>query len=357
MHENNNLHHIWGIHRAIRGCTSRGGTEFHSGQPPVLAWRTAQSAASSQSAKQTPAPSDGTHGDVYYYFTMGHVDEMQFELTGQPDLATQSIESYKKALELAPGSSVIMERLAEIYAKSQHIRDAVEQAQAALQADPNNVEAHRLLARIYVRTLGDLSAGDGQKENLDKAIEQFQAILKIQPDDAYSELWLARLYRFENQHSDAEKVLRDLLQRDPGNGPALEQLSQLLMDEGRSQEAVKILSDAANDSSSPEVYDLLGDAYSQAKEYAKAEDAYRKAVEEDPDDPGPFARLGASADGAGQVRGGAGAVQAACGSGTWHRRELLADGAVLPAPGKIRSGGIEFVAREATGSRKPGSAL
>ena len=118
---------------------------------------------------------------------MGHVDEMQFELTGQSDLATQSIESYKKALELAPGSSVIMERLAEIYAKSQHIRDAVEQAQAALKVDPNNVDAHRLLARIYVRTLGDLSAGDVQKENLAKAVEQFQEILKIQPDDAYSE--------------------------------------------------------------------------------------------------------------------------------------------------------------------------
>jgi tetratricopeptide (TPR) repeat protein len=252
----------------------------------VTSSQTAQSAASSPAAKQNGAPSAATRGDVYYYFTIGHVDEMQFELTGQPELATQSIDSYKKALELAPGSSVIMERLAEIYAKSQHIRDAVEQAQAALKADPDNVEAHRLLARIYVRTLGDLSAGDVQKENLEKAIEQFQAILKIQPDDAYSQLWLARLYRFENQHDQAEKVLRDLLQHDPGNGPGLEQLSQLLMDEGRSQEAVKILSDAANDSSSPEVYDLLGDAYSQAKEYAKAEEAYRKAVEQDPDDPG-----------------------------------------------------------------------
>jgi tetratricopeptide (TPR) repeat protein len=248
--------------------------------------KTAQSTKSSPSAKPSVPSSDASRGDVYYYFTMGHVEEMQFELTGQSDLATQSIDSYKKALELAPGSSVIMERLAEVYAKSQHIRDAVEQAQAALKVDPNNVDAHRLLARIYVRTLGDLSAGDVQKENLAKAVEQFQAILKIQPDDAYSELWLARLYRFENQHSDAEKVLRNLLQHDPGNGPALEQLSQLLMDEGRSQEAVKILSDAANDSSSPEVYDLLGDAYSQAKEYAKAEEAYRKAVEEDPDDPG-----------------------------------------------------------------------
>jgi len=244
--------------------------------------------AETKSATSTPANpgAQGSRGDVYYYFTMGHLDEQQYELTGRAELATQAIESYKKALDLAPGSPVIRERLAEIYAKSQRLREAVEQAQEALQTDPNNVDAHRLLARIYVRELGDLSAGEVQKETLEKAIAQFQEILKIQPDDVYSGLWLARLYRFENKHSEAEAVLRGLLARDAANGPALEQLSQLLMDEGRSQEAVKLLSDAAGESSSPEVYDLLGDAYSQAKEYAKAEDAYRKAVEEDPDDPG-----------------------------------------------------------------------
>src|ERR1700691_3789428 len=245
-------------------------------------------AESSKSATSTAAnPGDqGTRGDVYYYYTMGHVDEQQYELTGRAELATQAIEAYKKALELAPASPVIRERLAEIYAKSQRLREAVEQAQETLKSDPDNVDAHRLLARIYVRELGDLSAGEVQKETLEKAIAQFQEILKIQPDDVYSGLWLARLYRFENKHSEAETVLRGLLARDAANGPALEQLSQLLMDEGRSQEAVKLLSDAAGESSSPEVYDLLGDAYSQAKDYAKAEDAYRKAVEEDPDDPG-----------------------------------------------------------------------
>ena len=232
-------------------------------------------------------PSDDTaRGDAYYYFMMGHVSEQQYEATGKAELATRAIDSYKKALDLAPNSPVIMERLAETRAKAQQLREAVEEAHAVLKLEPDNVDAHRLLARIYVRTLGDLNAGDAQKENLSKAIVEFQAILKIQPDDTYSSLWLARLYRFENHHTDAEKVLRDVLGRDPGNGPALEQLSQLLIDEGRSQEAVKILSDAAGSSSSPEVYDLLGDAYAQAKDYPKSEQAYRKAVEDDPDDPG-----------------------------------------------------------------------
>ncbi|MGA8554534.1 MAG: tetratricopeptide repeat protein, partial [Candidatus Acidiferrales bacterium] len=274
--------------KTIIGITLSALMAIIAAAPAALAQNSSseQAPAAASTSSQALAATNTTSGDVYYYFTMGHVDEMQFEMTGQSELATQAIESYKKALELAPDSSVIMERLAEIYAKSQRIRDAVVQAEAALKADPTNVEAHRLLARIYVRTLGDMGAGEVQKENLEKAIEQFQQILKLEPDDSYSELWLARLYRFENKHSEAEKVLRDLLQRDPSSGPGLEQLSQLLMDEGRSQEAVKILSDAASDSSSPEVYDLLGDAYSQEKEYGKAEEAYRKAVEEDPDDPG-----------------------------------------------------------------------
>jgi len=154
--------------------------------------------------KQDAPPPD--RSDSYYYFTLGHLNELQFELTGDGARATQAIDAYKKALELNPNSPVVMEHLAEIYAKSQRIHDAVIEAQAALKIDPDNVDAHKLLARIYVRTLGDVNAGDVQRENLGKAIEQFQDILKLEPDDLYSALWLARLYRFENQHADAEKV-------------------------------------------------------------------------------------------------------------------------------------------------------
>jgi tetratricopeptide (TPR) repeat protein len=229
---------------------------------------------------------DTARADVYYNFLMGHLDEQQFEMTGQEDQADKSIDFYKKALAIEPNSPAIMERLAEIYAKSQHIRDAVIEAQAALKLEPDNVDAHRLLARIYVRTLGDLSTGDVQKENIGKAVEQFQAILKVDPNDTYSALWLARLYRFENKHDDAEAVLRGVLKHEPDNSPALEQLSQILVDEGRSEEAIALLTQAAGDTSSPDIYGLLGDAYSQEKEYTKAEEAYRKAVEEDPEDAG-----------------------------------------------------------------------
>ena len=253
--------------------------------------RSVPSAASSQSASSTGQPtkagasSQNSPADAYYYFAVGHLDEQRYEMTRNPEIAAQAIDAYTKALGLAPGSTVIMERLAEIYAKSQRIREAENQAHSVLKLDPNDVNAHRLLAQIYVHQLGDMSAGDVQRETLAKAVEQFQAILKVQPDDTYSALWLARLYRFQNKHEEAEKVLRATVNLNPGNSAAMEQLSQLLVDEGRSQEAIALLTQAAGESASPEIYDLLGDAYAQSKEYAKSEDAYRQAVQEDPDDP------------------------------------------------------------------------
>lgn len=239
-----------------------------------------------QTGKSTqPVLTASQRADAYYYFSLGHLLEQQFESSGQYDLADQSIAAYKKVLALTPDSSVAHEKLAEIEAQSQHIKDAVLDAKEALALDSKNVDAHRLLARIYIRSLGDISAGQVQKTSIDQAIEQFQDILALQPNDSYSALWLARLYRFENRHSDAEKILRKLLQREPDNGQALEQLSQLLTDEGRNQEAVDLLSQAAAESPSPDIYDLLGGAYTQEKDWPKAEQAYEQAVQQDPDEP------------------------------------------------------------------------
>jgi tetratricopeptide (TPR) repeat protein len=215
---------------------------------------------------------------------MGHAEEEEFELTGRSENANEAVDYYKKALELDPESSVIIERLAETYAKSQHIQDAVHEAEAAIKANPDNPGPHRLLARIYVRNLGDLSAGSGQRDMIDKAIEQFREILRIDPKDSQSALWLARLYRFENEHDKAEQTLREVLRWDPTNEGGLEQLSQLLMDEGRASDAIELLNKAAAESTSSTLYDLLGDAYAQTHEYAKSEEAYKKAVEGDPDE-------------------------------------------------------------------------
>ena len=49
-----------------------------------------------------------------------------------------------------------------MYWKAQRIKEAVAEAQEILKRDPNEVSTRRLLARIYLRSLGDLNANGGQ---------------------------------------------------------------------------------------------------------------------------------------------------------------------------------------------------
>ena len=268
------------------GLAGAPGVAQTPGNPPAenksQAPATAQNPAAGATAATTGNPEkDSARGDAYYYYTMGHIYEQQYEASSNPDYATKAIEAYKKAYALDAKSPVIGERLAEMYWKAQRTREAESEAKDILKRDPNNVPSRRLLGRIYLRSLGEVNSG-GQSETASKAIEQFREINRLDPTDTESALWLARLYRLKNEHDKSEEVLRGILKTDPDNEQAVEQLTQLLLDEGKSEDAVSLLESITQHSSSPVLMDLLGDAYTQAHELPKAETAYRKAVEMDP---------------------------------------------------------------------------
>src|SRR5438132_7609218 len=150
--------------------------------------------------KSVPPAIDSARADAYYNFTMVHIYEQQYEATSSADYATKAIEAYKKAYALDPKSQVIGERLAEMYWKAQRIHDAVAEAQEILKRDPDNVQSRRLLGRIYLRSLGDVSSSNGQPETVNRAIEQYRGSNRPEPSDTESALCLARLYRLKNGH-------------------------------------------------------------------------------------------------------------------------------------------------------------
>jgi len=237
------------------------------------------------STDQTPPASSGDkRADAYFDFTMAHYYEQLYEMSSRSEDADRAIDFYKKAFDLDPDSDVIGEQLSEMYFQAQRIRDAVLEAQSIIQRDPQNVSARRLLARIYVRTLGDLSDTSGQMDTVRLAIEQYEQILKLDPTDTESALWLARLYRLSDQAPRAEEILRGVLTREPENEAAMDQLTQLLLDQKRGTEAVAMLQEMLKRAPSAHLYDLLGDAYAQQDDPANSEAAYRSAVELDPDE-------------------------------------------------------------------------
>lgn len=234
---------------------------------------------------KVPAPTtkDSVRADAYYNFAMGHLYELQYEQTSQPEFASKAIDAYKKAYATDPKSPIIGERLAEMYWKAQRVRDAVNEANDILKRDPDDLATHRLLARIYLRSLGDINSGSGvQSETVAKAIGEYSEVHRLDPNDQEASLWLARLYRLHNDGDKAEQVLQQMLKDDPGNEAAAEQLTQLLLDENKADQAIKLLESMTTDSPSATLFDLLGDAYTQRHDYAKAEGAYRKAVDLDP---------------------------------------------------------------------------
>src|SRR5271167_80114 len=249
--------------------------------PDPQVQKNAQSQSKADAPSWEAAAPPSPRAEAYYNYSIGHLYEQKYETTNQPEFATQAIDAYKKAYALDPKSPVIGERLAEMYWKAQRVHEAVTEAQDLLKRDPNDWQTRRLLGRIYLRSLGDLSSS-AQSEMAARAIEQYKEVYRLDPTDSESALWLARLYRLRNEHDKAEEVLRSLLKQDPENEAAVEQLTQLLLDEGKSADAVLLLESITSRTPSPALLDLLGDAYTQTHDLAKAEGAYRKAVDLDP---------------------------------------------------------------------------
>ncbi len=96
---------------------------------------------------------------AYYHFAMAHMYEEMVSMYGRTDYANKAIEEYRLAIENDPTSDYLNAGLAELYAKTGRIRDAVLEAQDILKRDGSNLEARRLLGRIYLRSLGDMQAG------------------------------------------------------------------------------------------------------------------------------------------------------------------------------------------------------
>jgi tetratricopeptide (TPR) repeat protein len=209
--------------------------------------------------------------------------EEQITVYGRSDLANKAIEEYRLAIEADPSSEFLTSGLAELYVKTGRIRDAVMEAQDIIKRDPNNLEAHKLLGRIYLRSLGDMPGGNGSDNVLKLAIEQYEQIVKIEPNSVDNHLLLGRLYRLNNDLQKAESELKTAVKLEPGSEEAVTTLAILYTEEGDTAHALQVLSSVPDAGRSAKLYSALGSTYEQRKEYKNAIDAFKKAIQLDRD--------------------------------------------------------------------------
>jgi len=245
--------------------------------------KAAESKPASDTKPAQAAPRKVDKASAYYHYALAHMYEEQVAVYGRSDLANKAIEEYRQAIDADPTSEYLTAGLAELYAKTGRIRDAVMEAQDILKRDPNNLEAHKLLGRIYLRSLGDIQSGNGSQNVLKLAIEQYEQIIKIEPDSVDDHLLLGRLYKVNNDLQKAESEFKTALKLQPDSEEAVTTLALLYTEEGDSTRAAQVLSAVPDASRSAKLYSVLGYTYEQQKEYKKAIDAYRKAIALDRD--------------------------------------------------------------------------
>src|SRR5713226_7865784 len=238
----------------------------------------AKSPSPIESKPAQPSPRKVDRAISYYHYALAHMYEEQVTVYGRSELANKAIEEYRLAIEADPSSEFLTSGLAELYVKTGRIRDAVMEAQDIIKRDPNNLEAHKLLGRIYLRSLGDMPGGNGSDNVLKLAIEQYEQIVKIEPNSVEDHLLLGRLYRLNNDLTKAESELKTAIKLDPNSEEAVTTLAILYSDEGDTAHALQVLSSVPDGARSAKLYAALGATYEQRKDYKSAIDAYKKAI-------------------------------------------------------------------------------
>jgi tetratricopeptide (TPR) repeat protein len=263
---------------------------FPTGQPtgaPKLLTRPTESANTSPST-----PTAGTTPDrstAYYHAALANTYEDMATNYGRQEFFTKAVEEYKLALNADPNSSGLAIGLAELYFRTGRVREAIQTAQELIKKDDNSLEAHKLLGRIYLRSLGgDQSQSAGGQSSptgqmLDLAIAEFTKIVSLEPKNLEDRLLLGQLFTVKHDTAKAEAQFKAAQAIEPASEDVILNLARLYAESGDIKRAAELLEAVpVNDRTTKEEF-ALGGAYEQLKDMKKAIAAYQRSVDMEPE--------------------------------------------------------------------------
>jgi len=244
-------------------------------QAQTLKIRTAPEAA----AASTDSPN---HSSSYYHYGLARVYENQAAATGRQDLATQAIEQFKLALDADPDSRMLQDGLANLYFRLGRIREAVSSAQDQINKHPEDVDAHQLLGRVFLRSLGD-GQGAQSAQMLAASIKEYETIATLKPKDLETHVLLGQLYGLNHDSLKAEEQFKAAQEIDGNNEDVVLNLARLYSEQGENDKAANLIAAVPEDDRSVRMDFALAGLYDQLHQSKKAVQAYKGALAQDPD--------------------------------------------------------------------------
>lgn len=189
----------------------------------------------------------------------GTRDAEAYDLLGRAQMAAgrprEAAEALRQADTLAPGDAGRLSRLAAARLAIGDFAGMAEAAQGALRANPQGPGARLMLAMGEIAE-GDLAAAEAELGRLEPdargseaarvlqgmielirydtagARTTFESVLRDQPQSVPARLGLARVATTQGQAEEAERLLGEVLQRDPSNTEALGRLAATALSGG-----------------------------------------------------------------------------------------------------------------------------
>ena len=239
---------------------------------------------SAMSWAQTPATAEPDRSAAYYNYTLAHLyANMAAEGLDSTENINQAITAYKAAIQADPRSPVLAEELSDFYIQFNRVNQARTEAEAAILRNPNDVAAHRLLARIFVRMISDPQSQRVDTNMLRRATEEYQKVVDLDPKDVGSWVFLGRLQRAAQNIDGAGRSFDQALALEPDNEDALVGRAAVYSDKGDTEAAAAMFERAAQKNPSAESWQRLAATYEQMKEYKLAAETIRKGLALNPE--------------------------------------------------------------------------
>jgi tetratricopeptide (TPR) repeat protein len=235
-----------------------------------------------QQVTNQPPATGPDRSAAYYHDGLAHLYEELAIANGRPDYAAQAVEEYKLALNADPDSQYLQDGLADLYFKIGRIREAVKSAQDQVKKNPDDIDAHTLLGKVYLRSLGDMQ-GTQSAEMLQLAIGEYQTLARLKPKELETHLLLGQLYGLNHDTAKAEAEFKIAQGLDSNSEEAVLNMARLYSEQGDAQRAVDALTGVPADDRSARIDFALGASYEQLHKMKLAIEAYRAALDQEPD--------------------------------------------------------------------------
>jgi tetratricopeptide (TPR) repeat protein len=190
----------------------------------------------------------------------------------QEEKYNEAIIEYRNALKVMPMASDLHLQLADVYMKNGQPREAFAEYKKAGELDPENRYAQLSLAKIYL--VAGLPA---------ETIQIATAQRLKHPDDADFGLILASAFAAKRDFQEGNKVLDEMLAKDPKNVAVLMHKGIFAVSSNKLEEARLFFERAlAADPKSVDANNALAGYWLQKKDGAKAEEYFKAAIAQNP---------------------------------------------------------------------------